>query len=48
MHDHDEEPSEQWVARRKAELRPVGRLKAVSRNGSSGGGAHVRRDAPPV
>ncbi|GAA1162296.1 hypothetical protein F4556_005017 [Kitasatospora gansuensis] len=47
MHDHEEEPLEQWAARRKAKARPVGKLKAVPMGGSgSVGGAHVGRDEP--
>ncbi|MFJ1936885.1 DUF6087 family protein [Kitasatospora sp. NPDC088160] len=42
---NDEEPLERWAARRQAGLRPVGELKAVRLDGSSGG-AHVGRDEP--
>ncbi|MFC8449470.1 DUF6087 family protein [Kitasatospora sp. NPDC057223] len=42
---HDDEPLEQWATRWEAMRRPVGTLKAIPMDGTTGG-AHVRRNAP--
>ncbi|MEU8526434.1 DUF6087 family protein [Streptomyces sp. NPDC048629] len=42
----DDEPLEQWAARRDGRLRPVGERKAVPLGSGQRRGAHIAPDAP--